>query len=215
MKTRTISIRVSEKLYGAILGAAGKDSVTSWILKAVEERLNGGSSGIEKASVRKGSGSVGSAGFMDGLESWLEAHPDWLNELPGDQAARIAAQIFPKLADRDMDAEKDALSLKESLSHLPLPEDLTRELSRVKGELFKAEHERDFALSLLKKCGDAERKRAFMALVLGGVKEIVFQWLVRESYSGMGSGGGLTEEGKERVAKEALRFIEQHLEAFS
>ena len=106
------------------------------------------------------------------------------------------------------------MSLQECLDSLPQMDDVTRELSKIKGELFKAEHERDFMATLLKRCRDSEEKRSYAGMVWEGVVEMVWQWVARNSVPGVGSGGGLTDKGREEVARECVKWLEKNVRLF-
>jgi len=218
MEGKAISVRFPKVLYERLLGACGKGSVTDFIKKSVELRIDELSSGGRKVrapveSSGRSETSQGKAGrsVMETVGRFIEENPDWLEKVPEDKQAQIVSTIGLKLAQQSVDADSEVLSLRDSLKGLPDEGDLTRELSVVKGHLFKALHERDMAIELNRRHGDPDGRREFARKVFEGVVEIVWQWIARNSMPGIGSGGGLTDSGREKVAEECRRWLERNV----
>lgn len=94
---------------------------------------------------------------------------------------------------------------------MPGIEDITRELNRVKGELFKTRTERDLNLKLLKHSRNQAELAELMGAVYLGAVEWVVDMVTRNSLPGIGEGGGLTPRGYEHVAKK----VEQEMKKLS
>lgn len=218
--TRSLSLRLSPELHSRLLSACGTGSVSGFVKKAIEERLSRvsgvGVSRPRSRPVSSDSTSQSSAGrsVLDTVGAFIRDNPDWLGKIPEDKQAQIISTIGLKLAQQSSDVDSDVLSLKSSISSLPSVSDLTQELSVLRGHLFKMSRERDLAVAMLQNCRDSSERKAFFLLLLEGVVEIIWQWIARNSVPGIGSGGGLTESGREACAEEASKWIEKNIRLF-
>lgn len=216
-KTRTISLRIPEKLYQRLQEASNGGSVSSWITRAIEDRLENRPVVIAGTLTERQQQKVVTAQVQAGrtvietVNDFIAANPTWFEKLPEDQQGKIISAIGLKLAQRSDGTDAGTVSLRESLKGLDQMEDITSELSRVKGELFKAERERDMALQVCHRCRDINEKSAFVELAWEGWTEVCWQWIVRNALPGIGDGGGLTEAGREEVAKEVLKWLEKNV----
>ena len=217
VKSRTISLRIPEKLYQRLQEVANGGSVSSWITRAIEDRLEnrpvvvtGKLSERQQQKVVTAQVQAGRT-VIETVNDFIASNPDWFAKLPDDQQGKIISAIGLKLAQKSDGTDAGTVSLRDSLRGLDQMEDITEELSRVKGMLFKAEHERDVALQLCHHCRDHAEKEAFVELAWEGWTEVCWQWLVRNSLPGIGDGGGLTEAGREAVAKEVLGWLKKNV----
>ena len=90
---------------------------------------------------------------------------------------------------------------------MPEIEDLTLELNRVKGKLFKAEHERDLNLKLLKIRGDIDLPEIMETLYRFAVEYAVDR-IARNNLPGFGDGGGLSDKAYADIASDVKRDLE-------
>lgn len=211
-------MRIPEKLYQRLQEVSNGGSVSSWITRAIEDRLENRPVVVTGTLTAKQQQGVVNAQVQAGrtvietVNDFIASNPDWFAKLPEDQQGKIISAIGLKLAQRSDGTDAGTVSLRDSLLGLDQVEDITKELSRVKGLLFKSERERDIALQVCHHCRDKAEKEAFVELAWEGWTEICWQWLVRNSLPGIGDGGGLTDRGREAVAKEALAWLEKNVQ---
>ena len=111
----------------------------------------------DKAKIVKGAISLEQL-MDDALRKTLEEKKDFLGTLSEAELARLAISRMPKVVGGDGEVKEEILSLTECWAMLPATEDITKELNRVKGELFKTERERDMNAALLKVYKGAENE---------------------------------------------------------
>jgi hypothetical protein len=91
---------------------------------------------------------------------------------------------------------------------LPDIEDVTQELNKVKGLLFKAERERDLNLKLLEYGKGGSGLGELMDTVYRGAVEYCVQLIARNSLPGFGDGGGLTDKAYSDISEHVKRKLE-------
>lgn len=212
MEGKTISIRISKSLYNRILDhLGGRGSLSDFIKKSIELNLSGGvSRAVEDGSVRVNSRPDAGRSVISSVSEFIMKNPDWLDKIPEDKQAQIVSSIGIKLAQNSSDSENAALSLRESLRSLSSIEDVSKELSKAKGEAHRLGLELSTYKELLSSRGNGDL-RVLYERILKNVLEVLWDWLIRNDLPGIGSGGGLSQRGMERVSEESLRWIKKEM----
>ena len=122
--------------------------------------------------------------------------------------AKLVASRLPKESQNENSLEPEVLSLRECLAILPDIDDISRELSRVKGELYKAERERDINLKLLKHHPDSENLAELMELIYRSTIEYTVNLIARKNLPGFGDGGGLPDNAYGNIASHIRKELE-------
>ena len=205
MKSKVISERLPLELLEKI------DELTAnrngFIQEAVAAKLKGVEAipvkeltDMEKREVLK-EGKGLSELLHDAMLKRLQQESDLLNDMPKEEFLKLVAGRLPKEENTDAGLERDVLSLRACLAGMPDMADVTKELNRVKGELFKAEHERDLNLALLRHGENKATLGELMSVVYRGAVEYTVELVARNALPGMGEGGGLTERGYDEIAR--------------
>ena len=79
--------------------------------------------------------------------------------------------------------------------------DLTAELNRVRGLLFKAEHERDMNLKILEHSKNRCELAELMKSIWKGAVEYACDLIARGNFPGFGDGGGITDKAYSDIAR--------------
>lgn len=214
MATISVSFRISEELLARIDQATNNRS--QFFVSAVEEKLSPVKaeelSDKEKRDVLKGAKTLNDL-LKDAMMQRLAKDKNFLDHLDGVEFARLVAGRLPKEEGADAGLEQDVLSLSECIDMLPGIDDITRELCRVKGELFKVERERDINLKLLKHAENKVELGELMELVFRGAVEYAVDLVARNHLPGFGDGGGLSAKGYAEISdvvKKELQAMELH-----
>lgn len=213
MKSKVISVRLPLDLLATMDELT--DNRNGFIAEAVDEKIRGVKAIPAKdltvpemrAVVKEGKNL--SDLLHDAMLARLQTEKDLLNEMPCDDFLKLVAARLPKEENANVGLEREVLSLRTCLAELPTMEDVTRELNRVKGELFKAEHERDLNLALLKHSENKVQLAELMEQVYRGVVEYVVNLAARNSLPGVGEGGGLSEKGYAEVARKVKSELDK------
>jgi len=210
MKTVSVTIRISEEMLKAIDSVA--DNRSQFIIEATDAKLNpekykgDGLSDKEKAAVLKGAKNIND--FMrDAILQEASKRERFLSSLSNEDFAKLITARLPKEAGDNTDLEADVLSLRECLAMLPSVEDITLELSKMKGNLFKTERERDLNLALLKHNENKVQLAELMESIYRGVVEYTADLIARGSFPGFGDGGGLSARGYADIAQKVKREL--------
>lgn len=212
MKSKVISVRLPLELLDAIDKLT--DNRNGFIQEAVSAKLKGVEAApvaelttTEKREVLK-EGKGLSELLHDAMLVRLQQEKDLLNDMPRDEFLKLVAGRLPKEENTDAGLERDVLSLRACLAGMPDMADVTKELNRVKGELFKAEHERDLNLALLKHSENKATLGELMSVVYRGAVEYVVDLVARNALPGVGEGGGLTERGYDEIARTVKKELD-------
>jgi len=212
MKNCNVSLRMSEDLYGRIEAVIQGGNRNGWILEAIERRLKPepevALTDKDKTKIIKNA--IGLEQLMDdALRQALENKKDFLGTLSEAELARLAISRMPKVVGGDGEVKEEILSLTECLAMLPTTEDISKELNRVKGELFKTERERDMNAALLKVHKKTGSREDFAFAVFRGAVECAFDMVARRSFPGYGDGGGVSKRGYEEIGKRVKSELEK------
>lgn len=209
-KTAVVAIRVSADLLERIDAATKNRS--RFFIDAVEEKLNPVKqlelSSQEKRTVLKDAKTITEI-MRDAMIQRLQTETGLLDSMPKEDFLKLVMARLPKESEPGADLEENVLSLKSCLDSLPNIEDITKELSRVKGELFKAERERDVNLKLLEHGKNKADLADLMGLLYRSVVEYVVNLIARRSLPGFGDGGGLTDKAYSDIAEEVRTELER------
>lgn len=209
-KTTTITIRISLDLVERIKAAA--DNRNSFIVEAIEEKLNPVKfeqplTESEKRNALKGAKNLSDI-MQDLILQEASRRKNFLNRMDDETFAKLVASRLPKENQNENAMEPEVLSLRECLAMLPDVEDVSRELSRVKGELYKAERERDINLKLLKHHPESECLAELMELVYRSAVEYTVNLIARKNLPGFGDGGGLSSSAYGNIATHIRKELE-------
>lgn len=211
MKTTVISLRVPVELVERIDGAA--DNRSAFIIEAIKEKLNPVRQEAELTDTEKRQALKGAKNLSDVMQDLIlqEAarRKNFLDKMDDETFARLVASRLPKETSDTGDMEKNVLSLRACLDMLPQVEDVTAELNRVKGELYKAERERDMNLALLRHGKGKEELSGLMTEVYRCAVEYAVDLVARRSLPGFGDGGGLTDKAYADIAGEVRAALGQ------
>ena len=101
-----------------------------------------------------------------------------------------------------LNLSSSSCSLAKALAvRMPEIPDLTQELNRVKGELFKAERERDLNKALLEHGKGAKELGELMGLVYRSAVEYAVDLVARRNLPGFGDGRGSSDRGYADIAE--------------
>ena len=202
-KTQVVAVRMSAELLERIDAVAKNRS--HFLIEAAEEKLNPVKtvdlSSSEKREVLKDAKTITEI-MRDAMIQRLQTERGLLDSMPKDEFLKLVVARLPKEADPGADIEEEVLSLKSCLAMLPDIEDITKELSRVKGELYKAERERDVNLALLEHGKNKRELSELMELVFRSAVEYAANLIARRSLPGFGDGGGLTDKAYSDISEE-------------
>lgn len=143
----------------------------------------------------------------------LRREKDILDSMTREDFLKLVAGRLPKESVIDDEIDREVLSLRECLGQLPSIPDITHELNKVKGELFKVKAERDLNIDLLKYSQGSLPAGEFAGRLFRRVVEYVANLAARNSIPGLGDGGGLTEKGYAAISEVVRREVE-NLEIF-
>lgn len=213
MKSKVVSVRLPLDLLSRIDEVS--DNRNGFIQEALEAKLKGVEAfpvveltAAEKREVLK-DGKGLSELLHDAMLRRLQAESDLLNDMPRDEFLKLVAGRLPKEENTDAGLERDVLSLRACLAEMPEVEDLTKELNKVKGELFKTKCERDLNLDLLRHSENKNTLAELMQGVFCRAVEYVTDLVARNSLPGVGEGGGLTEKGYADIAAQVKRELDE------
>lgn len=208
-KTQMVTLRVSVELLEKIDAVAKNRS--KFFLEAAEKMLSAVPSVeltvSEKREVLKDAKTVTEI-MREAMIQRLQKEQGLLDSMPKDEFLKLVMARLPKEVNPDGDLEEEFLSLKECLDGLPLVEDISRELNKVKGELYKAEKERDMNKALLEHGKGKKELGELMDLVYRSAVEYAVNLVARRSLPGFGDGGGLPDAEYGRIAEEVKKALE-------
>jgi len=213
MKGKVISVRLPLELLAEVDKLT--DNRNGFIVEAVEAKVKGVEAipvkeltNTEKRAVLKKGANLADL-LHDAMLDRLSREKDLLNDMPRDEFLKLVAGRLPKEENADVDLERDVLSLRACLAEMPGIEDLTRELNKTKGKLFKVKCERDLNLDLLRHSENKNTLAELMQGVFRRAVEYVAELVARNSLPGVGEGGGLTDKGYAEVAARVKRELEE------
>ena len=208
-KTQMVTLRVSEELLGRIDEVSKNRS--KFFLEAAEKELKvlaGEALTVpEKREVLKDAKTVTEI-MREAMIQRLQKERDLLDNMPKDEFLKLVMARLPKESDPGEELEGEVLSLKACLDGLPGMEDISRELNKVKGELYKAESERELNRALLEHGKGKKELGELMELVYRKAEEYVVNLVARRSLPGFGDGGGLPDVEYGRIAEEVRKELE-------
>ena len=209
MKTKVISLRITDDLFTRMERVIQGGNRNVWISEAIEEHLGPRIAANDSVSSNTDAGTDSSIEqiMKEALQRTLKEKPNFLSKLTDIELARLAVSKMAKDTS-EKETKEDMFSLLECLEMLPATEDITKELNRVKGELYKAEKERDMNAELLKyyKGNPAE---GFVSAVYKGAVEYTVGLVARNALPGFGDGGGLTAAGYAAIAAEVKKELDK------
>jgi len=202
--TTTITIRVPVELVDRI--KAVSDNRNAFVIEAIKEKLNPVRQEAELTDSEKRAALKGAKNLSDVMQDLIlqEAarRKNFLDKMDDETFAKLVASRLPKENADNSDMEKNVLTLQACLDMLPAVEDIAAELNRVKGELFKAERERDMNLALLRHGKEQVTLAELMTEVYRGAAEYAVNMIARRNLPGFGDGGGLTDKAYADIAEE-------------
>lgn len=209
-KTQVVAVRMSADLLERIDAVAKNRS--HFLIEAAEEKLNPVKkvelSSSEKREVLKDAKTITEI-MRDAMIQRLQTERGLLDSMPKDEFLKLVMARLPKESDPVADIEENVLSLKSCLDALPDIEDITKELSRVKGKLYKAERERDVNKALLEHGKNKVELSELMGLVFRSAVEYAVNLIARRSLPGFGDGGGLTDKAYSDIAEEVKKELDR------
>ncbi len=204
MVKKTKSFRISEELLAHI--DEHSTNRTAFVVDAIKEKLARIENGGKDADVV----AAPNAGVVDDNMTMLfqkelmaeaRRRPNFLHSLDSETFAKLLASKVSKDSQPDGELEAEVLSLRSCLERMPSIQDLTADLNRVRGLLFKAEHERDMNLKILEhnknKCDLAE----LMKYIFKSAVEYARELVARGNRPGFGDGGGITDKAYEDISR--------------
>ncbi len=204
MVKKTKSFRISEELLAHI--DEHSTNRTAFVVDAIKEKLarmdNGGAEVVASPNVGTFDENANATLlFQKELMAEARRRPNFLHSLDSETFAKLFASKVSKDVQTDGELEADVLSLRSCLERMPSVPDLTGDLNRVRGLLFKAEHERDMNLKILEhnknKCDLAE----LMKYVFKAAVEYACDLVARGNLPGFGDGGGITDRAYEDISR--------------
>lgn len=162
----------------------------------------------EKRDVLKGAKGLNEM-LQEAMLLRLRQDKNFLSKLNPVEFARLVAGRLPKDEQTDKELEAEVLGLEEVLAMLPAIDDITAELTKAKGELFKTVRERDLLKKLLDHSRDKATLEELMALLYKSCVEYVRDLIARNNLPGFGDGGGLSQKGYAEIASEVKRRLDQ------
>jgi len=149
---RTFTTRIEENLLGLFDSKVGENNRNKMLTKLMQDFVNGGKKSEEK--IKEVEASVKDQ-KLDGLvsEALLEVFKakgkEVFGELDNETIAKLAISRLPKIQNTDESIEANLISLEEAQNRLPNAEDLTKELSELRGIISKLYHERELEQILI------------------------------------------------------------------
>ena len=210
IETKNVTIRVPVDVMERMNAATHNRN--AFIVDAICEKLNpvrvDELTDTEKRGVLKGAKNLSSF-LRDTLLQEASERKNFLKNIDNETFAKLVLSQVPKEAQDTGELEADVLSLEASLGLLPTVEDLTAELNRVKGKLYKAERERDLNLKLLEHGKGRAELGELMEVVYRGAVEYVVDMIARRNLPGFGDGGGLSDAAYAGIADEVRKRLGQ------
>lgn len=200
MKTFTISVRITEELQERLKGEPNRNK---FIVEAIKEKLALGKTELsepEKKMALKGAKNLNDV-MQELILQEAARRKNFLEQIDNETFAKLVASRLPKEDRTDGELEADVLSLKSCLERMPEIPDLTQELNRVKGDLFKAERERDLNKALLEHGKGAKELGELMGLVYRSAVEYAVDLVARRNLPGFGDGRGISDRGYADIAE--------------
>lgn len=210
MKTQPVTIRYSLDLLKRIDSVC--DNRKSFFIDAAEAKLN--PIKLEESLTEKEQKLAikGAKNLTDVMQDLIlqetSRRKNFLEKMDDETFAKLVASRLPKENQENGDLEANVLSLRECLSMLPDIEDITQELNRVKGLLYKAERERDLNMKLLEHGKNKIELGELMELVFRGAVEYCVNMIARRNLPGFGEGGGITDKAYSDISSEIKRELE-------
>ncbi len=212
-KTTTLTIRVSPDLITRIKAAT--DNRNKFILEAIEEKLNPVHLPAELTPTEQKNAIRGAKTLTDVMQDLIlqeaQRRQNFLSRMDDETFAKLVAGRLPKEQQDAGEVEADVLSLRACLDQLPDVSDLSDELKKVKGELFKAERERDLNRQLLAHGENKVELGELMELVYRSAVEYAADLIARRELPGFGDGGGLTPQAYAEIAADVKAELDRLL----
>lgn len=212
MKGTVISIRIPSDLLERL--DAATQNRAAFIKEAIEQKLNPALptdpdlSCTEKRKLLKDAKTLNDYMKDAMLRRFQKEGEILLDGMPRDEFLKLVAGRLPKESIGDSELEQEVLSLRKCLEEMPGIEDITRELNKMKGLLFKTERERDLNLQLLKHSQNKATLAELMETIYRGVVEYVVDLVARNSLPGLGEGGGLTDRGYAEISRKVKQELD-------
>ena len=205
-KTTTLTIRVSPELIERLKAAT--DNRNKFILEAIEEKLNPVKLPAEQKNAIRGAKTLTDV-MQDLILQEAQRRQNFLSRMDDETFAKLVAGRLPKEQQDAGEIEADVLSLRACLDQLPETADLSDELKKVKGELFKTQRERDLNQALLSHGANKIELGELMELVYRSAVEYACDLIARRELPGFGDGGGLTAQAYEEIAADVKKELER------
>ena len=210
-KTTTLTIRVNPDLIERLKAAT--DNRNKFILEAIEEKLNPVHAPMELTDAEKRKLIRGAKNITDSMDDLilqqLAVRKNVLGKMDDESFAKLVLSRLPKIAPNTGEIEADVLSLRACLDQLPDVSDLSDELKKVKGELFKAERERDLNRQLLAHGENKVELGELMELVYRSAVEYAADLIARRELPGFGDGGGLSPQAYAEIAADVKAELDR------
>lgn len=210
-KTVPIAIRISVDLLERIDNAC--DNRSKFFIEAAHQKLNPIQLDEDLTDREQQLAIKGAKNLTDIMQDLIlqetSRRKNFLGKMDDETFAKLVASRLPKENLDNGDLESEVLSLRECLSALPTIEDITQELNRVKGLLFKAERERDLNKKLLEHGKGKADLGELMDLVFRGAVEYCVNLIARRQLPGFGDGGGLTDKAYSDISADVKRSLEK------
>ena len=208
-KTTTITVRVPVEYLERIKQVS--DNRNAFVVEAIEEKLNPHKIESDLTEKEKRECIKGAKNLNDVMQDLIlrEAarRENFLSTMDNETFAKLVAARLPKELQDEGELDADVLSLDGCLKMLPGIEDLTKELNKVKGALWKAEHERDLNKKLLEHSKGKVELGELMEEVYRAAVGYAVNIVIRKGYPGFGDGGGITESGYSDIAEEVKKVL--------
>ena len=210
-KSVTVSLRMEPELVERI--SAATDNRNRFIIEAVKEKLNpvrldDALTDREKTAAIKGAKNISDL-MQDLILQEAARRKNFLNRIDDETFAKLVASRLPKESSGDDDMEKNVLSLRSCLDRMPAVADLTAELAKLKGQLYKAEKERDLNLTLLRHADGKAELAELMKLCFNSAVAYAVDLVARNNLPGFGDGGGISELAYSETAEIVRKALEE------
>lgn len=209
-KTTTLTIRVTPELLERLKAAT--DNRNKFILEAIEEKLNPVKLPAELTPTEQKNAIRGAKTLTDVMQDLIlqeaQRRQNFLSRMDDETFAKLVAGRLPKEQQDASEVEADVLSLRACLDQLPDTSDLSDELKKVKGELFKTQRERDLNKALLEHGANKIELGELMELAYRSAVEYAADLIARRELPGFGDGGGLTPQAYEEIAAEVKKELD-------
>lgn len=206
----TVTVRISLDLAERIKAAT--DNRNGFIVEAIEEKLNPIKpeplTEKEQREVLKGAKNLNDL-MQDLILQEAVERKNFLRTMDNEAFAKLVAARLPKELQNEGELDADVLSLQECLSMLPSVPDLTAELNKVKGLLYKAERERDINLKLLEHGKNKAQLAELMDMLYRKVVEYAVDLVARRNLPGFGDGGGISDRSAAEIAETVRKELDQ------